>query len=71
MLEEGAGSCSEPVHQGQQRCFTADNFKWKKFLLNMKVTWLRTQASGVELNLGKASRYSSPFPGEGPARSSA
>lgn len=71
MLEEGAGSCSEPVHQGQQGCFTADNFKRKKFLLNMKVTQLRIQATDVELKLGKASRYSSPFLGEGPAKSSA
>lgn len=46
MLEEGAGSCSEPAHQEQQGCFTADNFKRKKFLLNMKVTWLRTQGTG-------------------------
>lgn len=70
VLEEGAGSCSEPARQEQQGCFTADNFKRKKFLLNMKVPWLRTQATGVELKLGKASRYSSPFLGEEPARSS-
>lgn len=71
MLEEGAGSCSEPAHQGEQGCSTADNFKRKKFLLNIKVIWLGTQPSGVELKLGKASRYTSPFPGERPARSSA
>lgn len=55
-LEEGAGTCSEPAHQEQQECFTADNFKSKKFLLNMKVTQLGTQATGAELKLGKASR---------------
>lgn len=52
MLEEGAGSFSEPAHQEQQGRFTADNFKRKKFRLNMKVTWLWTQASGVETGGG-------------------
>lgn len=51
MLEEEAGSCS--AHQEEQGCFTADNFKRKKFLLNTKVTWLWSQASGLELKLGR------------------
>lgn len=71
ILEEEAGSCSEPAHQGQQGWFTADNFKKKQLLLNVKVTQLRTKARGVEVKLGKASRYSSFFSGESPVRSSA
>lgn len=46
MLEEEAGSCSEPAHQGQQGWFTADNFNRKKLLLNVKVTWLRDPGQG-------------------------
>lgn len=68
MLQEGAGSGSEPAHQGQQGCFTADHFKRKKLLLNVKVPWLGTQATGVEVKLGEASRYSESFPWGGPSQ---
>ena len=57
-LKEGTGPHLKPAHQGQRSYFTLDVFKRKKFLLNMKATWLCTQASGVDSKLGKASRCS-------------